>query len=139
MIIEDENGREWTTEELRDDYREPTEPDPEPLDLDAIDAAYEASLPEWQRGPNPVGPNTANALWAVPQLTSELRTALAELERLRANRWQEYTVTDGREPHADAELISYGEADDALADEQPVWVRDVSGSPWTRLSTEAPF
>ncbi|MEV0616154.1 hypothetical protein AB0I81_22765 [Nonomuraea sp. NPDC050404] len=37
MIIEDENGREWTTEELRDWDREPGEPEQrEPLDLDWV-------------------------------------------------------------------------------------------------------
>ncbi|MDX3111385.1 hypothetical protein [Nonomuraea angiospora] len=53
MIIEDENGREWTTEELRDDYREPTEPDPEPpLDLDEVEeliAQRDAEFVDQQR------------------------------------------------------------------------------------------
>jgi hypothetical protein len=37
VIIEDENGREWTTDELRDGDREPGEPEQrEPLDLDWV-------------------------------------------------------------------------------------------------------
>jgi hypothetical protein len=142
VIIEDENGREWTTEELRDDHREPTEPDPEPLDLDAIDAAYEASLAEWQ--PNTVGPNTANVLWTVLQLTSELRgyreaeEAWAELPTRT-----EWTVTARADepPSTDAlwqldpenAELAYGRAGGQL------WCRNLTiGNP-VAISDQAPF
>lgn len=140
MIIEDENGRDWTTEELRDDYREPTEPDPEPLDLDAIDAAYEASLPEWQ--PNTVGPNTANVLWTVLQLTADLR-GYREAEEVWAElpTRTEWTMAPaGEQPGPEARwYTSADEAERAYAQRGQLWCRTLTiGNP-VPISSEAPY
>lgn len=138
MIIEDENGREWTTEELRDDYREPTDPDPEPLDLDAIDAAYEASLLESRI----MGPNTSTALWAVPHLTSELRgyreteEAWAELPTRT-----EWTMA-GAGTQPDEKSHWYGSADEAerrYGQRGQLWFRTLTIGAPVAISDESPF
>lgn len=121
---------------------DPPEPDPQPLDLDAIDSAYEASLAEWQRGPNPVGPNTANVLWALLQLTTELR-GYREAEEVWADlpTRTEWTMAPAKEQPGPASLwyATAEEAERAYGQRGQLWMRHLTiGAPIV-ISDQPPF
>ncbi|MDH2425736.1 hypothetical protein [Sphaerisporangium sp. TRM90804] len=142
MIVEDEDGNDIDLRDLADD-REPEPPDdPPPLDLDEIEALYQAALGESVV----LGQHGMTVMFnAVPELLARLRAAEAELAELRG--WEhryEYVVTLGAEPAKDHPFAASAESAEWMRVHPECgtpWVRDVTTSPWRRYEPppEPPF
>ncbi|MEV1245128.1 hypothetical protein [Nonomuraea sp. NPDC049750] len=143
MIIEDENGREWTTDELRDWDREPTEPDPEPpLTLEEIAAAYDAYV---AGGAGAEGKAAAALLLeeAVPQMMAKLG-GYHEAEEVWAElpTRTEWTVTaSADEPPGTEALwqISPEDAEQVHGRPGQLWCRTLTIGAPVAISSESPF
>lgn len=143
MIIEDEDGREWTTEELRDDYREPTEPDPEPpLTLEEIGAAYDAYV---AGGASAEGKDAAALLLeeAVPQMITQLgdfRAAEEVWAELPTRTEWAMTASADEPPGPDTRWHTSPEnAEQRHGKGGQLWCRTLTIGAPAAISSEAPF
>jgi hypothetical protein len=144
MIIEDENGRDWTRDELEHHEPEPPFDEDEPsVDLEEIDRLHQTAVNS--RG----GAQAALAsVEATLTLLARIPGLVAELHALRADRelfWNgmryEFTLTRGNaEPDPDAQTMTgAAQAEIQLAEGEALWSRSIHIGPWVQLSTEPPF
>jgi hypothetical protein len=119
----------------------PTDEEPEPIDLDAIEEAYRACLGESLI----LGSNGVKVLDAVPALLSRLRVAESELVRWKALPVEHrYGVAVGGDqtPDACGLFLPYPTAEAAReaahGDRSTAYIRTLTLSPWERLD-DAPF